>query len=148
MLLRVPPSRLGVVLLAALLGTGCGGAKSEVSGTVTYQGKPLPLGTVTFIGADNQAVGSSAITGGKYAMAKLPAGPVKIIVTVPPYSEFPGRRGKHVSPEKQAPKDEEPPSPPKRVPRVVIPEKYGNPDESGLTYTVQPGPQEHNIELE
>jgi hypothetical protein len=150
-LLRVPRSRFGVVLLAALLGTGCGGGKGEVSGTVTYQGKPLPLGTVTFMGTDNQSVGAAAITEGKYAMAKVPAGPVKIIVAVPPYSEDPRprRQRKHFGkePPKDVPASQAAP-PPKFAPRFVIPEKYANPDQSGLTYTVQPGNQMHNIELE
>jgi hypothetical protein len=32
--------------------------------------------------------------------------------------------------------------------RLNVPAKYGLPDQSGLTYTVQPGSQDHNIDLE
>lgn len=41
---------LGVLLLTMLLGCGApeGPAKFDVSGNVTYQGKPVPTGTVTF----------------------------------------------------------------------------------------------------
>jgi hypothetical protein len=32
-------------------------------------------------------------------------------------------------------------------PAVIIPEKYKDPDKSGLLYEVKSGPQQHNIEL-
>jgi hypothetical protein len=33
------------------------------------------------------------------------------------------------------------------VPHVVVSAKYGNPDQADLTFTVQPGMQQHDIDL-
>jgi hypothetical protein len=146
---KLPRLRIGFVLLLALIGSGCSRPKSEVSGTVTYQGKPVPIGTVTFLDANNKAVGSSAIANGKYAMIKAPEGPVKILVTTPPPP--PGGAAsvsailkKGTLKGKTLPSDL--PSEPPPVP-IAVPAKYGIVDQTDLTYTVQPGAQEHAIEL-
>jgi hypothetical protein len=123
-----------LVLLAAI---GCGGNQNEgeVSGTVTYQGKPLPIGTVSFLGSSNQGLASSAIYGGKYKMpVKVPVGLVKITVTTP------RNRPKIVL------KFNNPSGNPVSV--IAIPAKYGSADQSGLTYTVKPGANTYNIELQ
>jgi hypothetical protein len=159
--LCIPRYRLGVVLLATLTGLGCGGRRSEVSGTVTYRGKPLEIGTVTFLDDNKLVLGSGAIADGKYSIAKLPRGPVKIVVTTPPQvpanlralSAPAGKtlpKGKQMEEEKHLSPEERKALPRgfRVPPHVVIPEKYANPDKSGLSYTVQPGSQEHNIELE
>jgi hypothetical protein len=157
--LRMARRSLWVVLLAGLVGSGCGGGKGEVSGTVTYQGKPVTIGTVTFLDANtNQALASSAIIRGKYAMAKVPAGLVKVLVTVPPPPPPGGERirlslkkVKEEQKKKATLKDSAPPpdeSGGQPVPQFTIPAKYGSPDQSGLTYTVRPGAQQHDIELE
>src|SRR5262245_50664021 len=67
------------VLLVALVCIGCVRPTGEISGTVTYRGKPLPSGTVTCLDVNNQALGSSAISQGSYSIARVPVGPVKII---------------------------------------------------------------------
>jgi hypothetical protein len=149
-----------MVLLAALLASGCGGKKGDVSGTVTYQGKPLPSGTITFLDARNEAVGSSPITDGKYTIYQVPVGPVKVLVTTPPplppnlrppppnpareamrEAMIKKKTGGKSSAPPPAPSDDRPPPP------VRIPDKYGLADQSDLTYTVQPGKQEHAIDL-
>jgi len=53
-LLAIP---LALLLVAGL--AGCGSKQAKVYGTVTYQGKPLPSGTVLFVGPKNQ--GDSAV---------------------------------------------------------------------------------------
>jgi hypothetical protein len=137
-----------------MLSAGCG-TKGEVSGTVTYQGKPLPVGNVTFVDASsNQALGSSTIDNGKYAISKVPAGPVKILVTTPPPQTAAGSRPpsfmqkmiekKAKSQGMAAPSDESGGPP---TPQVTVPTKYGDPNQSGLTYTVQSGAQQHDIDL-
>jgi hypothetical protein len=121
-----------LVVLAVL---GCGGNKNEgqVSGAVTYQGKPLPIGTVSFLDSNNQPLASAAINDGSYAIpAKVPVGPVKVIVTTPGRAS--GRIGKKKSGES--------------VTVISIPAKYGSADSSGLTYTVKPGAQTHDIDLQ
>ncbi len=146
-----PAARSGVsrrgwpVLLVALVCIGCGRPTGEISGTVMYRGKPLPSGTLTCLDVNNQALGSSAISQGSYSIARVPVGPVKIIVTTPPVS-----LGNPTQPRAPKKTDKDSPrnrSPDPRVPAVVIPAQYGNPDQSGLTYTVQAGAQQHNIDL-
>lgn len=120
------------MVLFALSGCGAGGA--SVSGTITYQGKPLPTGAVTFSGGENGSVTvSSPISNGKYSMSEVPVGPVKISVTTPPPSPPP------------------PPGTPAAAPpteTIPIPQKYAIADQSGLTYTVKSGTQTHDINLE
>jgi hypothetical protein len=132
-------------LPAFLLSVGCGASKGDVSGKVNYRGKPLPAGTVTFFGADDRVVGSSQVSAaGDYSMTKVLAGPVKITVTVPPAIRDPSappppKGGKK---KEQDPKEEE-----RFLIHLDVPAKYRFPDQSGLTYTVQPGKQEHTIDL-
>jgi hypothetical protein len=131
--------RVSIVLsLFALIVAGCGQRMGEVTGTVTYNGKALPSGQVTFFGADKQVVGGSSIIEGKYKVLKVPPGTVKITVRTPPPPP----------PASQTAKQDAPP-PEKRPPleSIAIPPKYGNPDQSGLTYEVKPGSQEHPIDL-
>jgi hypothetical protein len=129
---------LGLVLPAVLAAGGCG-RRGEVHGTVTYRDQPLPAGTVTFLDEGGQAVGSAPITAGRYAVGPLPVGPLKVIViTSPPPT---GKSTQQVPPPKGK-------SPGKAVPVVVIPAKYGVPEQSGLTWTVRPGAQEYNIPLQ
>ena len=121
-----------IVFLVLLAVIGCGGNKNEgeVSGTVTYQGKPLPIGTVSFLDSSNLLLGSSTINDGTYAIPvpKVPIGAVKITVTTPRKLRK-SKRGETIE-------------------VIPIPDKYGKADSSGLTYTVKPGPNEYNIELQ
>jgi hypothetical protein len=153
-LLPVPWRWAGLVLVAALLSPGCGQKKGDVSGTVTYQGRAVPVGTVTFLDAGNQAVGSSPISDGKYSLSKVPVGPVKVIVTTPPLPTqpvwLPPQARKPPPRDREMLTDRTPPNDPaaRREPPVVLPAKYATPDESGLSFTVKPGRQEHPIELD
>jgi hypothetical protein len=162
--LGIPSRWIGLVLPAILFSLGCGGPTGDVSGKVTYLGKPLPEGSVTFVDAENRVVGSSPLsTDGDYSVIKVPAGPVKITVTVTgppvPWGKGKGKgidnsKSKLVYPPKGAtPPEGGNPEAPKwkvlspRPPNVAIPDKYKMPDQSGLTYTVQPGKQEYTIDL-
>jgi hypothetical protein len=136
----VSSPQLRIVFLVLLAVIGCGGNKNEfeVSGTVRYQGQPLPTGTVSFLDSSNQWLASSAINDGTYAIrGKMPDGPVKITVTTLGSSS--GGPHPFVLRKKKS-----------REPLMVIPipAKYGSADQSGLTYTVQPGANEYNIDLQ
>jgi hypothetical protein len=105
---------------------------------VTYQGQPLPTGTVSFLDSSNKWLASSAINKGNYALrSKVPTGPVKITVTT--QGSRPGGR---------APKSGITNKAGKPLVVIPIPAKYGSADQSGLTYTVKPGANEYNIELQ
>jgi hypothetical protein len=137
-----------LVGLTALVNVGCGGGKGEVSGEVTYNGKPIPWGRITFVSqVGNRKAISSSIRNGAYQIKDCPAGPVKISVE----SFKAVARNAKVRPQGMAkgfkpPESEEPP--PEAVGKhLAIPLKYGNSDSSGLEYTVRSGSQSHNIPL-
>lgn len=133
-------SRFGVGLaLVLVVGVvaGCGGGrKGEVSGTISYQGKPLPSGEITFFNNDKQIVGGASIRDGKYKASSLPPGPVKITVNT---------SGPDTSVDKKAVPQSE--GKPISAASIDIPPRYSTPDQSDLTYEVKPGVQEHPIEL-
>ncbi len=145
------PSTGMMVFLAAGVCMGCGPQTGNVSGTITYKGKPLPVGSVTFVNASKEPVGTAAVRDGYYSLTRTPVGPVTILVTTPP---VPSRRNVPPPPPprgKMSPKGQSLPEfsveSQKAPPPITIPDKYANANESGLTFTVQPGDQEHNIDL-
>ena len=75
-------------LLAAWLAVGCGKPTGEVSGGVTYNGEPLPSGTVVFVGdsPSNSKVDPVAKiqSDGRYHLPRVACGEVRITVQTPP----------------------------------------------------------------
>jgi hypothetical protein len=72
------------VTLAAAAGllAGCGSSLATCSGEVTYDGKPVGDGYITFTPADGKGKDAGGpITGGRYTVSGLPPGPkvVKVI---------------------------------------------------------------------
>jgi len=127
-----------VLLLGSLVVAGCGGRKTaQVSGKVTYGKEVLNSGTVAFL-ADDGALDNGMIKeDGTYALSKAPVGPVKITVQTFPPSPMVVRPDAAAGSVKG--------SPPKYT---KIPQSYGDPNKSGLTYTVEPGAQTHDIPLQ
>lgn len=117
-------------LTLALAGCDGGASKATVAGAVTYKGKPLPTGTIAFIGKDNKVVSAAIESNGRYSVARVPVGPAKISVSTPP------------APPKGAAAAGMP-----VLETVSIPAQYNDPEKSGLTYDVKPGAQEHSIDL-
>jgi hypothetical protein len=129
--------RFVILTLALPLVAACGGRPmGEVSGTVTLDGQPLALGTITFFSQDG-TVWRSNVLDGAYRVAKVPVGPVKITVFAHP-SPIPAVMLDQIQP---------PPPPAYRKPYVPIPDRYQDPDKSGLTYTVTRGTQTHDVAL-
>ncbi len=134
----------GGLLALALTATACS-RKPSVSGEVTFNGQPLPFGTILFQGADGR-VAHSLISDGRYTIADPPLGPVRITVRSHPVlpASFPGGGGLPPSPpEGLAPK----PPDERQTRHVPIPERYRDPEQSGLTYTVRAGKQTHDVKL-
>jgi hypothetical protein len=69
---------LTLLLCAAL--TGCGSGLGEVSGTVRYNGQPLPGGTIQFLGPDGVPCAGTIQPDGTYAV-RVPPGEAKVIVS-------------------------------------------------------------------
>ena len=156
----VRASYLVVLALVIRNGSGCAPPTGSVSGTVTYQGKRLPYGRVTFVCAEGTVVSGKIESDGTYAIPQAPVGPVKIavrcleeamptLIMVDP-REQPGAKG-----------DGSPASAP-QTPMMVqaaensksrpkswrIPDHYTLAEKSGLIYDVQKGKQVHDIRLE
>jgi hypothetical protein len=146
----VPVGVLGLLVLAA----GCS-SSGTITGKITYQGRPVTGGTVLFASADGKGNVSSQIgADGSYTINKMPAGLAKIAVETKSAQPTQSRFG--VGP----PKGMQPP--PGTVPEgaksvydsgsatakaELLPDTYGNPESSGLTFEVKGGAQTHNIEL-
>jgi hypothetical protein len=135
----------GAVLL---LLAGCS-SPVAITGKITYQGKPLPVGNVTFVPEQGGGGFTSEIRNGEYKVTKVPLGPSKIAVMTPSQST-PNQYMEKMRPPPEMLKQAQgkvpgdPGSDPKPVP---IPKKFNDPDTSGLTYTVTGGSQVHNIDI-
>jgi hypothetical protein len=127
--------------LAAVLASGCNKSPSEplaeTTGMVSFQGKPLTEGTVLFQDL-SQGINTQAKIGadGKYVVERaqgfgLPPGNYKVAIQPPLFV---------------APVSAGPPPPAKEYPN--IPEKYRNPESSGLTATIKDGENELNFDMQ
>jgi hypothetical protein len=162
------PRRLAAALVAglALAPLGCGGT-GTVTGKVTYNGEPLPSGTVIFWNADGKGTKEAEIqSDGTYKIDQMPAGPARVAVMTSPSAEAagggrggpPGRGPSGGPPHSMVPPaDKLPPGvdpgkmygngKPEPKKSVKIPTTYADPEKSGLKYTVTKGPQEWDIPL-
>src|SRR5262249_16652714 len=141
---------LGAGLLLALAAAGCAPGTAELSGKVTYRGQALPGGTVTVYCQDGQIVSGHLGADGSYRIAHLPPGPAKLPAASPPPApgglglrhEFPPAKG---GPNLSGPDETQ--AAPGGGKYVPIPERYRDPEQSGLALTLSPGDQAHNINL-
>jgi hypothetical protein len=79
--LRVLTAAVTLAVAAGLL-AGCGSSLATCSGEVTYDGKPVGDGYITFTPADGKGKDAGGpISGGRYQVTGLPPGPkvVKVI---------------------------------------------------------------------
>jgi hypothetical protein len=152
----------GLLALAALLGAAGCTSYGEVSGKVTYKGKSLKGGSITFTIPGKGSVAAQIAEDGSYTVAQVPAGEARIAVetkSVGPPAKAPGpmafmRGPPKMTPPKESdlPKDAHAPmstAPPKADLKryVPIPDQYGDPEKSGLTFKVTGGAQTHDIDL-
>lgn len=137
------PTRAAALALLAL--AGCGGGTASVSGKVTFQGKPVVYGTVVLIGADGLPRSGQIQPDGTFTVPGVAVGTAKAAVSSPPPpgaepAKKAARGGRDAEDDERAP----PPPPAPVDPAVVkgwfpLPEKYGDPDKSGLTVQVGSG---------
>lgn len=122
---------LGLMLLGAV---GCSESRVDVSGSVSFKGKPLAYGTVNAIASDQMVYRGSIQPDGTFVIPNVPAGPIKLGVYSPdPYFEPP------MSAETKAAIAERErkagmiaaPKPPKGK-WFPIPQKYSDPRTSGM----------------
>jgi hypothetical protein len=121
---------------APLLGCGGDGMESEVTGSVTLDGKAVGPGTIVFApvaGEQNPATGTIQVDGTYFLTSNrargLPAGRYKASVTVFDQPTVPLGERSYVQP------------------KFVTPEKYADPSTSELEYDVQAGSNAIDVEL-
>ncbi len=129
---------LAAVLLPAVV-AGCARPVGTVSGKVTFQNRPLPAGSVTFIHADGTTV-SGSIQDGSYSVSKVPTGACTVLVAAlpPPRSMW--------NPEKKETVGDSAANTIRQA--MPIPPRYNDPKQSDLHYEVKGGSsQTYNIDL-
>jgi hypothetical protein len=132
------------LLLLTVACAGCGRGTGTVSGTVKFNEKPLPGGTIVFHPHDGSAVRGAIETDGSFSVADVPAGPVKIAVVTLAAPRNLGNPDGFVFKDAKA-SDKDRSGVAKQY--VTIPERYRDPEKSGLEYTVKTGSQTKDIDL-
>ncbi len=132
-----------IVPLAMLFASvGCGGGVGDVSGKVSYKGKPVTMGSVLVIGSDKVPRYGPIQKDGQFAIAGVPVGEAKVAVNSP------DPRTLHVSASnKLGGQSAAAPSPADIAAWFPLPEKAGDPLQSGLTIAVNRGANVVALEL-
>jgi hypothetical protein len=140
-------------LIAGLSAAGCQTADGDISGRVSYQGKSLDHGSVTFVGADGIIRQGHIEPDGNYTIRRVAMGPAKVAVVCydPRMTQ---ERSKKLRPEGKASEGGKRVPPPRgSLPAVsseklsLIPTFYADIDRSGLTFHVMKGRNTYHIEL-
>ena len=119
------PLSFACVVLVAL--AGCGAGFGDVSGKVTFKGKPFTGGVIVFYDAQNGAPSAEIKEDGSFIVKNVGAGPAKVTIVPPLALAAPGLAPSRTS---------------------QLPVKYASVEESGLTFTIKRGPQTIDIPLE
>jgi hypothetical protein len=145
MLSRLPRAwGLGALLLAAAAG-GCGKSTATLSGTVTYRGRPVTSGEVVFLAQDGTVSAHAPIgPDGHYSVTGLWAGPARVAVDNPPPSWY--ATGQRL-PAALANDPEVREARAQAAHYVPTPPRYRDPNQSGLTCTVEKGRHTYDIAL-
>lgn len=123
--------------VAAVALVGCSGddGTADVSGTVSYDGKPVDDGAITFLPAGGKGgTAGGVIKGGKYTATKVPVGNSKVVISG---SKVVGKKKMYPTPD----------SPEMPVTAELLPAKYSDSLKTELSYEVKAGPNEKNWEL-
>lgn len=133
---RFPGYLLGLLTVVAVAVAGCSGGVKKVTfhGTVSYKGQPVRSGIVKFVGPEGSYSAAVLQSDGTFIVTDVVPGEVKVGVM-----EAPQGSGSSSSDDKKTPGPKTPP--------VSLPEKYREPETSGLKYTITPETKELNIEI-
>jgi len=124
LLSRDPPRRLLgslVIVLVAVAGCSQGVKKVTVNGTVSYKGQRLQSGILQFVGPEGAYSASAIQPDGSFIITDVVPGEVKVGVMQSPQGSGIDSSGKKTSSGSKP---------------VNLPEKYREPDKSGLKYTI------------
>jgi hypothetical protein len=124
----------------ALVALSCGGGKSAVNGKVSYKGKPLVCGTISFYYPDNTSVDGGIDPDGNFTIINAKPGKAKVtVVSNRPAGADPraaGRGGAPAGPVADPAKWFE------------IPPKYNDPATTDKEVELKSGPNLINIDLD
>jgi|SRR5262245_16226834 len=142
--------RFALVILVLGAAVGCK-SWGTVSGKITYKNKPIPGGSIQFLGSDG-AVYSAEVNkeDGSYSV-RVPSGDAQVLISciddevMVKYVKERSAAGKGTTDFSKPP-----PNLPKEPPSgtfSLIPEKYGDFQSSGLKVTVKAGPNTQDFPL-
>jgi hypothetical protein len=127
------PARLaGIFLLVVMTGAGCDREKfaGPVTGKVTYNGSPVTAGNLNFVSTTGAAASSKIDASGNFSIDEpLQAGEYKVFIS-PPVQEPSAPGTKPTTPFK-----------------FVVPEKFREPNSSGVIVTVKGGKNEIPVQF-
>jgi hypothetical protein len=129
---RSRAARWAAAALLLVLAAGCGGPRT-VSGKVSYNGKALGKGQISFVGSGGKSASGTINADGTYVVTDVPAGEVTATV-VSYFVEGEAKFG--LTPLKSAPPM-----------KSAIPTKYNDPKTSGLVYVVDARKKTIDVEL-
>jgi hypothetical protein len=137
------------VLVLPLALIGCSAGKADVTGRVTYQGKPVVTGTVIVRGSDGIEMTAAIGPDGSYSVQRVTAGAVKFAVVSrdPAVVNARALAGKGRADGKE---DASAPPPPPPLPEVkwfALPDQYESADTSKIGTSLKAGPNQFNIDL-
>jgi hypothetical protein len=143
---------LAVIVICAILGgmTGCGGGKGTLKGKVTFQGKPVVVGTVTVFASDGSVCLGPIQSDGSYEVKNVAQGTAKVAVSSPdttqlnPLQLAQGKGSAGGKPPKAGDEDAPRPNPPGWM---ELPRKYADVATSDLTAKVSGGTNTQDISL-
>ena len=123
-----------VAIVFSVSGCGTKDAKVTIRGTVSYKGQPLSSGMLQLVGRNGAPPSAASIQkDGTFIMTDVAVGEVSASILATPISK--DRTGAKTT------------SNPKITP-ADLPEKYQDPEKSGLKYTITPNSCELDIKLD
>jgi hypothetical protein len=150
-------------LFVAIMGTtGCSGGRGNVSGKVTFRGRPVMIGSVVMIAKDEKPVTGRLEEDGSYSLKDVPVGEVQVgVVSRDPDIAANRARAmsmiaKYAAKRKAAGKDNardmprleaSPASARAKRKWVRLPKDVEFPDRSGITTTIQRGDNTFDVDL-
>lgn len=154
---------LAVVAIASAAGCSASVPKGKISGTVTYDGKPLESGSISFMPAKTGIPVSAEISGGQYVATEVPQGELFVSVVSVKQPQFTDvdrdaenkRREEIRKQSEEKVKDGEVPIQTRPDfgrrgagrPESLIPRKYADPSRSELKFTLSSSEATFNVEL-
>jgi len=136
-------------VLAVLVMTGCGKGQGLVTGTVTYQDRPLVVGSVVILASDGIPRNAHISPEGSYTLPDVPCGDARLAV----HSPDPVQMAEVLEAEKIKIKKGLSQSLERKLPDIdrakwfPIPPGYGDFEKSGLEFSVQEGSNSFDLRL-